>query len=312
MTNSISIHANGKLLLSGEYFVLDGALAVGLPCRFGQQLHIEKTENNNLISWKSLSINNKVWFEGIFQKTSLNILENSDRRTAETLQHILQTARELNPDFLNFEGGCTAKTVLEFPRLWGLGSSSTLIYNIAKWSNIDPFILSSKTLGGSGYDIACAGANQPILYRLDNGVSSFEFTDFNPVFKEHLYFIYLDQKQNSREGIRHYRSKSKNQKIKSSEISAISKSMINATNIEDFKRLIRKHEEIVSKTIELPKVKDRYFTDFPGEVKSLGAWGGDFVLAISEIGHSEVKNYFNKKGLQTFFRYEEMVKEVKN
>ena len=33
-------HANGKLLLTGEYAVLDGAKAIGLPTKRGQSLQI--------------------------------------------------------------------------------------------------------------------------------------------------------------------------------------------------------------------------------------------------------------------------------
>ena len=32
--------ANGKLLLSGEYTILDGAYGIGLPARFGQELRV--------------------------------------------------------------------------------------------------------------------------------------------------------------------------------------------------------------------------------------------------------------------------------
>ena len=35
----------------------------------------------------------------------------------------------------------------------------------------------------------------------------------------------------------------------------------------------------MSKLTSKEKIKDKLFNDFDGEIKSLGAWGGDFILA---------------------------------
>jgi len=39
---SQSFYGNGKLLLSAEYFVLDGAVALALPTKLGQSLHVQE------------------------------------------------------------------------------------------------------------------------------------------------------------------------------------------------------------------------------------------------------------------------------
>jgi len=44
-------------------------------------------------------------------------------------------------------------------------------------------------------------------------------------------------------------------------------------------------------------------------VKSLGAWGGDFVLVTSNRPEEETRNYFNEKGLEVFLRYDEIIKK---
>ena len=75
-------------------------------------------------------------------------------------------------------------------------------------------------------------------------------------------------------------------------------------NISEFEDLIKEHENIIASIIELPKVKDLLFSDYFGEIKSLGAWGGDFILAT---GTSETPSYFKKKGYQTILSYSEMV-----
>ena len=45
-------YANGKLLLTGEYLVLDGAQALALPTKHGQGLIIEERKEKGL-KWES-------------------------------------------------------------------------------------------------------------------------------------------------------------------------------------------------------------------------------------------------------------------
>lgn len=49
------------------------------------------------------------------------------------------------------------------------------------------------------------------------------------------------------------------------------------------------------------------FHDFPGEIKSLGAWGGDFLLAAASTNVEKQKKYFQQKGFETSFNYKELV-----
>ena len=89
--------------------------------------------------------------------------------------------------------------------------------------------------------------------------------------------------------------------------SKLTKSIAESESLANFEYLVEKHEELVSKTLALPKVKVQYFRNFPGVVKSLGAWGGDFVLATSDWGYAKTKEYFNEKGFQVFLRYEDLI-----
>ena len=63
-----TFYSHGKLLLSAEYAVLDGALALALPTKFGQSLTVEPTLENyeNTVHWKSISNEGVVWFETEF------------------------------------------------------------------------------------------------------------------------------------------------------------------------------------------------------------------------------------------------------
>jgi mevalonate kinase len=305
---STFFHANGKLLLSGEYVVLDGARSIGLPCKYGQSLEITTLDTEGFIYWESKTIDGDFWFDCTFRKADFSIIKTNDSKIAEVLQNILRQAKKLNPFFLDDDQALKIETGLEFPRLWGLGTSSTLIYNIAKWAGVDPFQLSEKTLGGSGYDIACAGSDSPLLYQLKEGKPSFNKITFDPNFKSKLYFIYLAKKQDSREGINRYKEKAKNNAANILEISKLTDEFLAANTLKDFQKIILAHEQIVSEAIEMPKAQDLYFSDFEGVVKSLGAWGGDFVLAATELPETKAKAYFNKKGFETFLGYEEMIR----
>ena len=57
----------------------------------------------------------------------------------------------------------------------------------------------------------------------------------------------------------------------------------------------------------MKKVQAERFADFPGTVKSLGAWGGDFVLVLSPWPAEQTMAYFNAKGCPTVLSYNEMI-----
>jgi len=295
-------YSNGKLLLTGEYVVLDGALSLALPTKYGQSL-IVKPIDTNTIEWKSTNEKGMVWFKDSITISENNIISNNrNNPISERLIQILQETKVLNPKFLN--SGYTVESHLTFPRNWGLGSSSTLLNNIANWADVNPYQLLDKTFGGSGYDIACAQHDTAISYQLHNKNRDVNPVHFNPKFKEHLYFVYLNQKQNSRDGIANYRQASKNNTDAISEINTITNQMIACETISEFNLLLHTHEEIISKLIQQPTVKARLFSDFPGELKSLGAWGGDFVLVSST---ENPERYFKAKGYHTLIKYQDLI-----
>lgn len=272
-------YSNGKLLLTGEYVVLDGAKSLAVPTTFGQDLVIEPIQEPQLV-WGSFTHTGECWFEAVFDLPKLrlkNATFNSDKEgsaefIAETLQTILNEARKLNPDFLQTKNGCIVKTNLTFPRNWGLGSSSTLINNIASWANVDAYKLLWNAFSGSGYDIACAQHNTPIFYQLETAtegsrsqkplVSSIEF---NPPYKDELFFVHLNKKQDSREGIAQYKKNNLSIQQEISEISMLSNEFVNATSSKDLVKVIHEHEQIISSIIKLNPVNKEMFQDYFGK-----------------------------------------------
>jgi mevalonate kinase len=303
--NSTQFYSNGKLLLTGEYVVLDGALSLALPTQYGQSLEVKPIMASKLI-WQSFDENGDIWFENTFELDTIEILKQVQHdEISKQLIQILKAAKQLNPSFLISENGFKISCELSFNKDWGLGTSSTLINNIAQWAKIDPYKLLELSFGGSGYDIACAQHNSAITYQLNNNNKSVvKEIDFNPLFKECLYFLYLNKKQNSRDAILDYRSNSSNFTHNISEISEITLKIIACKSLTTFESLINQHESIISKLIKQQPIKELLFNDFHGSIKSLGAWGGDFVLVTSKQNPSD---YFKEKGFDTLIPYNQMI-----
>lgn len=280
--------------------MLKGAEAFALPCKYGQSLEIFRSEHPLEITWESTDLNGDTWFDAIFSLPDLGLIKTSDREIANSLQNILVRARELEPSFL--PEAVKVKTKLDFPREWGLGSSSTLICNIAKWAEVNAFDLSENSFKGSGYDIAVGMTGSEVLYTYP---PAWESLVWSPNFTSDLYFVHLNSKQNSREGIAYFEDK-RFSTDQLEEISKITRAMINCRSLEDFSKLMQRHEDILSTILQIPPIKTRVFSDYPYAIKSLGAWGGDFILAI---GDEHTKSYFKKKGYNTVLPYSEMIKQ---
>jgi mevalonate kinase len=304
-------YSNGKLLLTGEYVVLDGATSLALPTTFGQDLVVQSIKEPLLI-WESYDERGITWFQAEFRMSDLRIVsetfnsetDNSKETLAISLQKIVLHAQKMNPKFLNSKTGFHIKTNLSFPRNWGLGTSSTLIHNIASWAEVDPYELLFASFGGSGYDIACAQNDTPISYQLKDKKPIVKAINFKPIFSDQLYFVHLNVKQNSRSGIKKYREFDGDKENVIQDISTITDEMVNCDNLSEFERMLKAHEQIISKVIHNKPIQELVFKDYFGQTKSLGAWGGDFILAT---GNQDTPAYFKEKGFETVVSYKDII-----
>jgi|TARA_X000001036_G_scaffold223711_1_gene209377 mevalonate kinase len=294
------ISSPGKLLITSEYYVTKGSLALAIPTKFRQSLDF-KYDNSNRLKWKSYDKENDIWIDCEFELSNFKITKNKNKHS-KTLQSILISANNINPEFLINNGGGLVTTQLNFSRKWGLGTSSTLINNISKWANIDPYELLWSNYKGSGYDIACALAKRPILYKLENNVPIVKSIQFSPDYTKNIFFIYLNKKQDSNKEIdKFFELKISKQTI--NKLSDLTIEFVNSKTLLDFQNCIIKHENIISKTLKVDTIKNMYFKDYEGQIKSLGAWGGDFILAAGPVNS---KKYFYDKGYNTVLNYKEI------
>ncbi|ALU25980.1 GHMP kinase [Myroides odoratimimus] len=299
-------YSNGKLLISGEYVVLEGAKAFALPTKYGQSLKVKEKEGD-CIHWTSYDVDGSIWMSEVVPLQDVLGTHEIEHQSEyyKTLVDVLRAAHRQNPSILVEGTGYEVVSELTFPRLWGLGTSSTWINNVAQWFNINPYQLLQESFGGSGYDIACARHDQGIFYTLtDVNHPEVEQVSFNPSFKEHLYFVYLNQKKSSKEAIANFKAKRHGIHHQVERISEISKAMSVSTTLEEFSQLMDEHEQIMSEVLGVTTVKQSLFADFDGSIKSLGGWGGDFVMVASK---NDPLEYFSSKGYEVIVNFENMI-----
>jgi len=303
-----SYYANGKLLLSGEYLVLHGASALVLPLKVGQHMKVTPSgyRKKAIIKWRANALYDP-WFYAEINLQDWTVNKSTNEETANRVTRLLQEAGKLNPMLFNPGAGFNIQTETGFNMDWGFGSSSALTANIARWAMIDPFELHFRTSDGSGADIAAAISTGPVLYRLTDNKPECHIVNFNPSFYRHLWLVYLGHKQSTSQSLRDFRIKVNILPKDIAEMDRLTLGMIQAESLKSFMILIREHEDLLSRLMDITPVRASQFVDFPGEIKSLGAWGGDFILAVSEAKDYDVRNYFKQKDMTPVFSFDKIV-----
>ena len=296
--------SNGKILLTSEYLVMDGAKSIAFPSKLSQELNV-KNINSKSFFWKAYDHNNNLWLEEKFKIKHNELLYDGKKNlVSERLKKLFNHLSKKIGHKIFY--GKEFKSRLNFNRNWGLGSSSTLVNNLAKWARVDPYELLNSTFKGSGYDIACCDKTNPIIFTKKENLIEIVDISFKVNFLDKIYLIYTNKKQSSESSISKY-YKNKNDRKKSIKtINQINDEILKCSNLNEFEYLIKKHEEVISKFSGEKILKKTTFKDYNfGTVKSIGAWGGDFILVTSQ----EEKNleYFKRKGFNTIFKIEDLV-----
>lgn len=301
-------YANGKLLLSGEYLVLHGSSALVLPLKIGQLMKVTPVgySKKATISWQA-NVLNESWFSAEINIQNWTVNTTTHEETANRVIRLLQEAGKLNHLLFNPGTGYDILTETGFNMDWGFGSSSALTANIAQWAMVDPFDLHFRTSAGSGADIAAAISSGPLLYRLIEDKPVYSRVNFNPTFYRHLWLVYLGHKQSTSQSLDDFRIKVSVLKKHIDDMDRLTHDMIQAESLKSFMILIHEHEDLLSRLMHIMPVKESLFRDFPGEIKSLGAWGGDFILAASEEKEDVIRDYFGRKDMTPVLSFDKIV-----
>ncbi|MGB9746931.1 MAG: GYDIA family GHMP kinase [Bacteroidales bacterium] len=299
--------SHGKFLITGEYFVMKGVPALAVPLKKGQKLTVVPADEKNILRWDSF-FNGKLQFASILKINPLRIVEASDWEVAERLLKLLALARQMNPDFLAEDTSLHVVSEADFESDWGMGSSSTLVSNIAYWAGVDPVRLNAPVFNGSGYDILCARASGPLIYRLSGNKPLARLVSFRPSFAEQIYFVYTGSKTNTRSSLQiHLETVLSAPQPLLDQIAGLTDRFVTATQIEEFEECMHLHERIVGKVLGKTPVKEERFSDFNGQIKSLGAWDGDFIMVTWKEDFFSLHSYMRKKNAGPVFSFDELI-----
>ena len=289
-------------MLTSEYVVLGGAQALAVPTRLGQFMEVEQYPEDGVLHWSAIDHTGYCWFIACFDLEDMSLISTTYPNGSDRLGKLLQYIKE-HSSVLNTPDSIHITTILEFDRNWGLGSSSTLVANLAKWSGVDPIKLMHAAFKGSGYDVAVGMENAAIVYDLRQNKPNWNTTDWVPSFSDRLFFVYLGQKQNSEKEVMAF-EKEMLSKDDINFFDRITNDLMTAQDLSSFESLIVQHEERMAQILNRHTVKKRLFADYSGAVKSLGAWGGDFVLATGSVKERE---YFVDQGFATVISWNDMI-----
>ncbi len=273
-----------------------------MPLNVGQQMVVSQVENSSKVQWQA-QFQDKIWFECVLNSSDFSVLGTSDSVKSEVLVKLFKAIKELHSEF-QLSAGTKFETTLESNPEWGFGSSSTLVSLLAQWSGVDPFRLNEMVFHGSGFDIACATANSPIFYTR-NQPSEPILLDYP--FADQLYLVYSGKKKGTANEVRSFLKEKMISESQITDMSALSEEFAACGNQSGFNRLIEIHESMIGKLIGQIPVKEQFFPDFDGAIKSLGAWGGDFWLVSTALTNHQVREYFVNKGLDTVFKWSDLI-----
>jgi len=295
--------ARGKIMLTGEYLVLEGARTLARPTLRRQFLHVGTQGIPGQLQWVSLDYQGKSWFEYTFRPSEPDFkLKLSQDPVAAKLWSLLDFNASLSGlDVV--QPGYKVTTRLEWPRDWGLGSSSSLVVLLSRWFGSDPFVVQQDILGGSGYDIACGLSDEAIIYTLKEGQPKYQPVNTNPTFERHAAFAWLGSKADTDLAIRHFKQLVSAEDITDSipRVDLITDTVLVSTDAQEMVEALGEHEAIIGSLIQREPIRHKHFKTFPGMVKSCGAWGGDFVLFLGrEPSEAFMQKTASSYGLQLF------------
>lgn len=279
-----SFYSSGKILLIGEYAVTKGVEALTLPVLAGQWMHVWAVPAKGVakLTWQSKELDGSVWFECKIDTDIMHVTESTDDGIAKTLIRILREIHLQKPGLfdgrmLRIENEC------EFNRDFGLGSSSSLIGNLSKWSGVDGQLLQRTGFGGSGYDTAVALVGKPLIYWLEGIEPNWSSWKLSQDMTATWFLAFPGQKQNSRkslEGVSVKLEALAQDTMLLQQLNTIVAAVKNPRSLPLMEAMIEMWQALLSQSLDLPRAWESLeITPIPGGLcKWLGAWGGDVLL----------------------------------
>ena len=124
-----TFYSNGKLLITGEYVVLDGAKALALPTKFGQNLVVTSGINHQ-IKWTSFDADKSIWFQDTLSFSEIknkyiseknHDVKNTLKAAADFYKGILKANDTIKKNIASINQSLKASKVDINPK-WGTGT----------------------------------------------------------------------------------------------------------------------------------------------------------------------------------------------
>ena len=266
-----------------------------MPTSFGQHLSVESHHGPEHVLWEALNHDNQQWFSAGYDREG-RVLHSSSTAMAEKLQRFLAPVRNSKA----WNAPVRVQTRVDFPRRWGLGTSSTLCALLAQWAEVDAFSY-RKLHGGSGYDLACAQASGAISYALVDAEPEVISVQLPEVLQS-VVFVYRGVKQQTDSSLQLVGRKPFSL-AQCQEISQLSKAFLQTNTLDELESIIEQHELLIANHLGLERAIEGPFKGIRGQVKSLGGWGGDFVMLTR---FEENRQWLEANGFNAIIPFETM------
>ena len=284
-------------MLCGEYAVTIGVEALALPVSLGQWMYVWEFDSpggGDRLIWEAKEKDGSTWLNESFalplETMEAETEKSSERdRSREVLQSMLSMVAE---GFWKTGKSYRIETQLEFDRSSGLGSSSTMVANFARFAGLDAQKVQQKVLGGSGYDVAVAELGKGLVFWKNAEVANWDAWKLSADLTSKWKIVFLGKKQNSRNALADVKGKLmeiEKDDFLMHQLQQVCAAVKMANQVPMLEAGLEMWQAILAMSLglETPYQHFKFQPTKGGLCKWLGAWGGDMLLINDVFEESE-------------------------
>lgn len=284
-------------MLCGEYAVTIGVEALALPVSLGQWMYVWEFDSpggGDRLIWEAKEKDGSTWLNESFalplETMEAETEKSSERdRSREVLHSMLSMVAE---GFWKTGKSYRIETQLEFDRSSGLGSSSTMVANFARFAGLDAQKVQQKVLGGSGCDVAVAELGKGLVFWKNAEVANWDAWKLSADLTSKWKIVFLGKKQNSRNALADVKGKLmeiEKDDFLMHQLQQVCAAVKMANQVPMLEAGLEMWQAILAMSLglETPYQHFKFQPTKGGLCKWLGAWGGDMLLINDVFEESE-------------------------
>ena len=284
-------------MLCGEYAVTIGVEALALPVSLGQWMYVWEFDSpggGDRLIWEAKEKDGSTWLNESFALPSETMEAETEKsserdRSREVLHSMLSMVAE---GFWKTGKSYRIETQLEFDRSSGLGSSSTMVANFARFAGLDAQKVQQKVLGGSGYDVAVAELGKGLVFWKNAEVANWDAWKLSADLTSKWKIVFLGKKQNSRNALADVKGKLmeiEKDDFLMHQLQQVCAAVKMANQVPMLEAGLEMWQAILAMSLglETPYQHFKFQPTKGGLCKWLGAWGGDMLLINDVFEESE-------------------------